>query len=309
MARSIPSPISAETFLAETRAGLTAMIEQAERGVLTVRIPTLSHVRGRHTRMHFHLRPEVNLLFAGGQTVQTPAGNVHCPARSALLLPPGVPHVASLRSNRSAEGRLFVVQFGTLPARIHLAGPGPNHRPFCLHAMRVENPELIHAERYIQSAVHLAATRSTGYRKAIQGMMLAHLGTMLDLLRRQAPSPREEHPKIARCKELIVTSLADETLSVGRLASWVGVTPDYLSHLFVQETGTTISRYINQWRVSLARDLLAREPQRNISEIAHAVGYADPGYFTRVFRQWMGQSPRSLRRQLAAGVPASRDSS
>ena len=37
-----------------------------------------------------------------------------------------------------------------------------------------------------------------------------------------------------------------------------------------------------------------------VSEIAYANGFADPAYFTRVFKQHKGVTPHEYRRQLAA---------
>jgi AraC-like DNA-binding protein len=60
-------------------------------------------------------------------------------------------------------------------------------------------------------------------------------------------------------------------------------------------TGSTPKEYILRIRLSRAKDLLAATDQ-SVQQIARAVGYDDPAYFTRLFTQRVGQSPTGFRR-------------
>jgi hypothetical protein len=60
-------------------------------------------------------------------------------------------------------------------------------------------------------------------------------------------------------------------------------------------TGSTPKEYILRVRLSRAKDLLAATDQ-SVQQIARAVGYDDPAYFTRLFTQRVGQSPTGFRR-------------
>jgi AraC-like DNA-binding protein len=55
-----------------------------------------------------------------------------------------------------------------------------------------------------------------------------------------------------------------------------------------------LTAHVNHERCHLARHLL-RTTQWNIKEIAVRCGYADPGYFSRVFSQLEGVNPREFR--------------
>jgi signal transduction histidine kinase/CheY-like chemotaxis protein/AraC-like DNA-binding protein len=59
-------------------------------------------------------------------------------------------------------------------------------------------------------------------------------------------------------------------------------------------TGKTPSQFLNKFRLEKATALLA-DPEFNISEVAYAVGFNDPNYFTRVFSQAYGKSPNAYR--------------
>ena len=56
----------------------------------------------------------------------------------------------------------------------------------------------------------------------------------------------------------------------------------------------SIRSYLRQARIAGAQNLL-RQEQLNVSEIAHAMGFEDPLYFGRCFRQETGVSPRTWR--------------
>jgi signal transduction histidine kinase/AraC-like DNA-binding protein len=79
------------------------------------------------------------------------------------------------------------------------------------------------------------------------------------------------------------------------LADRLGVSEAYVSRIFRQVTGTALWDYVNHYRVARACELLDRTTS-SITEVALAVGFNDPAYFSRVFRKETGQSPQSYRR-------------
>lgn len=59
-------------------------------------------------------------------------------------------------------------------------------------------------------------------------------------------------------------------------------------------TGLGIMEYVTRKRMSTAAGLLART-RMHISEIARKTGYPDNQYFSKVFKQHFGMSPRDYR--------------
>jgi AraC-like DNA-binding protein len=60
--------------------------------------------------------------------------------------------------------------------------------------------------------------------------------------------------------------------------------------------GMQYSQLVDQARLDLAMHLL-RRPGMPIGDIAHQLGYADAGSFSRAFSRWTGQSPRVFRKK------------
>lgn len=70
-----------------------------------------------------------------------------------------------------------------------------------------------------------------------------------------------------------------------------------LSREIKRKTGKTYTQLIQEKRLAQAAFLL-RNTDRNVDDIAHAVGYENMGYFHRIFKASFGISPRNYRLQI-----------
>ena len=87
----------------------------------------------------------------------------------------------------------------------------------------------------------------------------------------------------------------DKDLSLVRLADLVKIHPSYLSRLFKQATGDTVSDYILKAKIEFAKSMLAKTDEK-ISTISFNIGFFTPSYFTRFFKKIVGTSPQDYRR-------------
>lgn len=88
-------------------------------------------------------------------------------------------------------------------------------------------------------------------------------------------------------------------LTLEDTARAVGLSPDYLSRIFRQETGVTFTQYLNQLRIQKARGLIRHSGLR-LTDVCQMVGYDDQSYFTKVFRRIVGMPPNEYRRKVQA---------
>lgn len=90
-----------------------------------------------------------------------------------------------------------------------------------------------------------------------------------------------------------------EQISLNDVAQHLGLSSYHLSHVFSQTSGFSLSNYIGRKRMERAAALLT-EPNHRVSDVAYAVGYADPNHFAKAFRRFHGASPSQYReRQLS----------
>lgn len=80
-----------------------------------------------------------------------------------------------------------------------------------------------------------------------------------------------------------------QKISVSNLAEILGISPDYLGRCFSQETGISISEYVNSLRVQKARELNL-ENRYSASQIARMVGICDKRYLEKLFKRHFGIS-------------------
>lgn len=88
----------------------------------------------------------------------------------------------------------------------------------------------------------------------------------------------------------------DQQTELGSLASMVYLTPSYLSKLFKNETGMTITDYLIEVRIKKAKHLLKTSPDMKIHEIGCGVGYPDPAYFNKLFKRIVGVTPNEYKK-------------
>jgi signal transduction histidine kinase/DNA-binding LacI/PurR family transcriptional regulator/AraC-like DNA-binding protein len=86
------------------------------------------------------------------------------------------------------------------------------------------------------------------------------------------------------------------SFSLVELCEAIGVSKSYLSRIFKKDTGISLWDYLNRFRVQRAKELLLLT-DASITEVAARVGYEDVGYFSRVFHEIAGCSPRAYRQQ------------
>jgi len=78
------------------------------------------------------------------------------------------------------------------------------------------------------------------------------------------------------------------------VASLCNLSPSRFCREFKATFGVTFGEYLAQYRMTQAKRLLAN-PTMAVADVAGAVGFTDPSYFTRVFRRQEGVSPSEYR--------------
>lgn len=105
--------------------------------------------------------------------------------------------------------------------------------------------------------------------------------------------------RIAEIKEYILTHYK-EKLDLTDIAREFSFNYHYISSYFNQHIPEGFSGYLNTVRIEKSCALL-RETKMPISDISVEVGYSDHGYYCRMFRKIMGQTPSQYRHSIKDG--------
>lgn len=85
-----------------------------------------------------------------------------------------------------------------------------------------------------------------------------------------------------------------ESLTLDEISKDCRISKYYLSHIFSKSYGKSLGKYILEFRLDKARDLLIAT-KLSVNEIAKRVGYSDVSYFCRLFKREVGMTPLAYR--------------
>jgi len=111
----------------------------------------------------------------------------------------------------------------------------------------------------------------------------------------------ESDKQFSRNQEAVLKAVAfikknyhDKDISLQKVASEVALSHYYFSHIFKDELKITFIEYLTKIRMEAAAKML-KNRNLNVNQIAYAVGYQDPNYFSKVFKRYMKTSPIEYR--------------
>ncbi len=93
-----------------------------------------------------------------------------------------------------------------------------------------------------------------------------------------------------------IRSHIHENLTVENLAEALSLNSSYLSKLFKQEMGTTVSRYIRDQKIGIACNMLRHLDDSSLN-IANYLGFSSQSHFIQVFKKETGMTPEEYRRK------------
>lgn len=100
---------------------------------------------------------------------------------------------------------------------------------------------------------------------------------------------RVARERVEKVKAILVRNL-ETPPNLDDLGRQVGCSSFYLSRIFSQETGTTISQHLRKIRMERAAELLLTG-RYNVTEVALEIGYSSLSHFSRTFCETTGHCP------------------
>ena len=88
-----------------------------------------------------------------------------------------------------------------------------------------------------------------------------------------------------------------ENLELAQIAKQFNYNYNYLSTYFNRKMQESFSEYLNQIRIERACEIL-KTTSYTIAQVSELVGYSDPSYFSRIFKNQMGRTPSQWKRRI-----------
>lgn len=240
-------------------------------------LATGSREDARYVPPHHHPGPELIYVVAGRSTTRVAGMDAPLPGAPGVLQV--IPAEREHDQDRHGVGRTIYAVLAPI------------------RGWRVAEPVAIDVgatsveARWMEDLLSLAQVDVLEDQRPVQDQLLRAL-----LLRISARAGWIERrfPEPVRRAVARLRGRCSDDVTVEQLAADAGLSAPRLTVLFRQHLGCPPMRYLRRVRMELARDLL-RDPYLRIGDIARRCGYADLGYFGRVFAAEHGCAPRAWR--------------
>ncbi|MGD9559737.1 MAG: response regulator [Oscillospiraceae bacterium] len=186
--------------------------------------------------------------------------------------------------------------FEALAAHVHHASPTRTQLHVFLLALTTGLVRLVKDYQLEDKAAQLQGPFLEAANTAAADDALHRLHENSEALRRLISNQRKDSTRrlVETAQAYIEAHYADSDLSVDTLCGVLNVSPAYFSTIFKRETGHNFVGTLTRLRMQRAAEHLATSDDKT-SVIAGQVGYADPNYFSYVFKKHYGVSPSKYR--------------
>lgn len=141
----------------------------------------------------------------------------------------------------------------------------------------------------VKNLLHYWTLRGPAYRSKCLSELYG-LFTQISGIQSFSDSLAGKYHFIHRSVKYIESHYSRQDLYTPMLAKMSGIGETYYRNIFLAVFGVAPTRYIQQYRVDRAKELLVNSTS-SVEEIAVAVGFANSSYFCKVFKTITGMTP------------------
>jgi AraC family transcriptional activator of pobA len=256
-------------------------------------------VRYRQNRQRPHRHDFYQIFW---MTHGAPSFNIdfyHFPieAYALIFVPPGAVHTFGARN--TGEGYILSFQEDFLEVEGHSVDlfvecPALDPAQFrSVLTVPESSAEIVHT--YCKRMFEEFNSKREGYRAATALLLrLLFVEIRRSLTNQSAPSSFHKYSSLTARFLRALNARPSQLTTASEVAKFLGVSRSWLNQLVRQETAKNLTDHLRGRLILESKRLLAHS-DLNVSEIAYQLGFEDASYFTRLFRQVEGRSPREFR--------------
>lgn len=145
---------------------------------------------------------------------------------------------------------------------------------------------------YFDAIFKLFNNEPFGYQRLASGICMQLLAELYNI---QQISDKEDslNTMVSRAKHVMYKQI-DENINLEDMATEFGVSYSKFRADFKKQTGTSPLQYFLLLKIEKSKDLLLRTKQTQ-KEIAYSLGFESDYYFSRLFKQKVGITPKQFR--------------
>jgi len=253
----------------------------------------------KNVELHHHDFFEIYFLVSGDVTYQIESRIFHVMPGDLLLISPRELHQVRIKPEMSVYERYVLwvapetVSRLSSPQTDLTAGLDPT-RSGHGNLLRLTPEDRAAIQGLLAALDQESASGQYGGELLRESLLTQLLVNVNRLVFRQETYP-EEDTRTSRAVDQVVSFINlhyGEALSLDSLANQFYVSKYHLSHVFQQQMGTSLYRYIQKKRLMISRQLMAQG--KKPSEVYASCGFCDYPGFYRAFKAEYGTSPREF---------------
>ncbi|MCV7270138.1 MULTISPECIES: helix-turn-helix domain-containing protein [Mycolicibacterium] len=149
--------------------------------------------------------------------------------------------------------------------------------------------------RAVQSGWTVAPVLTNTRRRALAAVVDELIAHLTPATAEYGPAAR--HPAVVDALRLLPDLVAAGPVSGTELAARVGISASRLTHLFTEQVGIPLRRYVLWSRLRIA--ITRVQAGDDLTGAAHGAGFADSAHLTRTTREMFGLAPSVLSRHVS----------
>ena len=152
-------------------------------------------------------------------------------------------------------------------------------------------------KKLLERIIEECSARREGYELTLLSLVLNLLGQLFRKHKGKVCTRQNAEVLMKKTKRFAavfdyIEKHYDRAVSLSEIAGHAHLSEGYFCRAFKQATGRTLVDYLNRFRIEKAVILL-NQGTCIVTEAALSVGFDDINYFSRVFKKYMKQSPKS----------------
>ncbi|MBR1965277.1 MAG: helix-turn-helix domain-containing protein [Lentisphaeria bacterium] len=253
---------------------------------------------------HNHEFTEIAIMFEGSCTYETDFSSSTVSKGDVLFIPREGNHRYRNEKNVSLMNVLFMLENLTFPYMKLFADPRFTalfriRSEYCRKMqfyprLKLNDTELAEVKSLLMPAWEKQEKQLTGATLSVYGAFLQIIPILLNAESAKYNSDRKGIPNLISETISKIHSHYKEKLSVPLLARKTGMSESSFTRHFKIATGETPVEYILHLRLNDAAEKISNGMP--VSEAAFSAGFSDSNYFSRIFKQKIGISPRDIKK-------------
>lgn len=243
---------------------------------------------------HKHLRIEINYVKKGNCVLHLENESISFAENEMMIICSNVEHTFEAGSEDTT-----LMQLEFLPEIFSRFNPVGHEEESELAPVTIFSEEnrlikIVNNVRIMRS-VQRIVNEMNQKNKYYEYLVVMYYAELLILIYRyldEAYLPICTHDSLKKAISYIRLNYQTE-ISITDVATYTGIGERYLRKLFSQYLNLSPLDYLNQIRINKSIELL-RNTELSIKEICFMCGFQSPQYFSRIFKQHMGISPREV---------------